>query len=189
MSSLEVKSRSCFRTLHRGSHDFSVVLAQEFETTLKEIVNAKRLSASKVTSLSETAMKCMQNDTQLVSILYRTHKSLSTASKVNSLYVFDAIARAARSQATKKNLSSKSETGNAATFLSKLESILDSLFEDMASISSSSAKVSDPSQTALTLDPYNPHYPRPRRFPYNIDSLPRTGALLHAIYSYFVPVV
>lgn len=82
-------------------------------------------------------------------MLYRTHKSLSTSAKVNSLYVFDAIARAAKSQVNKKSLSADRHTGkgNAATFLSKLQAVLDGLFQDMAAISSSSTKVSNPRST------------------------------------------
>ncbi|CAK5267655.1 unnamed protein product [Mycena citricolor] len=67
----------------------------EFETALKEVVNAKRLSASKMNNLTEIALKSMADDTQLVSILFRTHKSLQSAAKISSLYVFDALARAA----------------------------------------------------------------------------------------------
>ncbi|KZP25522.1 hypothetical protein FIBSPDRAFT_855700 [Athelia psychrophila] len=104
-----------------------------FEKTLKEVVGAKRVSASKMTSLTESALKSMDNDTQLVSILYRTHKSLPTPGKVSSLYAFDALARAARSKVTKYNLTGdvNSEKGNCATFLLKIEGVLDGLFQDM----------------------------------------------------------
>lgn len=138
---------------------------QAFESTLKEVVQAKRLSASKMSTLTDIALKCMevrvyssivcsrvltfssrqsQQDTQLVSILYRTHKSLSTSAKVPSLYAFDALARAARSQVNKHNLTAdtSSERGNCATFLLKVEGVLDGLFQDMVSSGSSEAKVS-----------------------------------------------
>ncbi|KAJ3786967.1 hypothetical protein GGU10DRAFT_350191 [Lentinula aff. detonsa] len=106
---------------------------EEFESTLKELVQAKRLSASKMTKLTELAMKLMKDDTQLVSILYRTHKSLSASAKVSSLYVFDALARAAKHQVNKQNLFSDINAleGNCATFLLKLQGILDGLFKDM----------------------------------------------------------
>jgi len=139
-----------------------------FESALKEVVLAKRLSASKMGKLTELAMKAMevrtsslcftlglselivtfprsqQNDTQLVSILYRTHKTLPTASKVSSLYAFDALSRAARSQVNKDGLTGdiNSEKGNCATFLLKVEGVLEGLFNDPISTGSPEAKVS-----------------------------------------------
>lgn len=85
-----------------------------------------------------------QADTQLVSILYRTHKSLPTPAKVSSLYVFDALSRAARSQVNKQGLTGdiNSEKGNAATFLLKVEGVLEGLFQDMIMTGSSESKVS-----------------------------------------------
>jgi len=141
-----------------------------FESTLKEVVHAKRLSASKMGKLTDIALKSMevrtafvplhntlitnllffrsqlfqQNDTQLVSILYRTHKSLPTTAKVSSLYAFDALSRAARSQANKQGLTGdiNSEKGNCATFLLKVEGVLDGLFQDMISAGNPETKVS-----------------------------------------------
>ncbi|KAI0769204.1 hypothetical protein BC629DRAFT_1292195, partial [Irpex lacteus] len=106
---------------------------QEFETTLKEVVNAKRLSASKVEKLNQLALKLMEHDTQLVSTLYRTHKSSSGTHKINSLYVFDALARAARHQVDKHKLDVHAIVGNCATFLVKMEGVLDGLFQDILS--------------------------------------------------------
>jgi protein NRD1 len=85
-----------------------------------------------------------QDDTQLVSILYRTHKQLSAASKINSLYAFDALARAARSQVNKHNMAGdlNTEPGNCATFLLKVEGVLDGLFQDMLKVNHPEAKVS-----------------------------------------------
>lgn len=84
-----------------------------------------------------------QNDTQLVSILYRTHKSLPIAGKISSLYAFDALARAARSKVTKHNLTAdvNSEKGNCATFLLRVEAVLDGLFQDMVVTGNSETKV------------------------------------------------
>ncbi|KAJ7696564.1 hypothetical protein B0H17DRAFT_1053707 [Mycena rosella] len=121
----------------------------EFETALKEIVHAKRLSASKMNNLTEIALRSMENDTQLVSILYRTHKSLQPPAKVSSLYVFDALARAARSQAVKQNLTGdiNSGKGNCATFLLKVEGVLEGLFQDMIAAAAPESKVSSTTQT------------------------------------------
>ncbi|KZV96806.1 hypothetical protein EXIGLDRAFT_608803 [Exidia glandulosa HHB12029] len=109
--------------------------AQEFEPLLKEVVTAKRLSASKISKLTDIALKGMENDTQLVSILYRTHKSLPASSKVSSLYVFDALSRAARSFANKNGIVGdiQAPLGNCATFLLKVEGVLDGLIQDLMS--------------------------------------------------------
>jgi protein NRD1 len=94
--------------------------------------------------LTVTPPRSQQNDTQLVSILYRTHKTLPTASKVSSLYAFDALSRAARSQVNKHGLTGdiNSEKGNCATFLLKVEGVLDGLFNDLISTGSPETKVS-----------------------------------------------
>lgn len=115
---------------------------ESFEGLLKELVNAKRLSASGMNTLTDKAMTLMENDTQLISILYRTHKTLSPTSKIHSLYTFDALARAARSKVNKLGLSGdiNAEKGNCATFLLKMDGILDSLILDMMSSEKPEAK-------------------------------------------------
>lgn len=74
--------------------------------------------------------------------MYRTHKSLPASCKISSLYVFDALARAARQQATKHNLSERHTTGNCATFLLKVAGVLEGLFQDMLATRLPEAKVS-----------------------------------------------
>ncbi|KAH9479400.1 Protein NRD1 [Psilocybe cubensis] len=118
-------------------------LPEEFESILKEAVNSKRLSASKITNLTEIAMRNMEHDTQLVSVLYRNHKSLPTAAaKVASLYIFDALARAAKHHATKHNLSGDAFThpGNSASFLFKMGGVVEGLFQDMLATQSPETK-------------------------------------------------
>ncbi|KAG6381677.1 hypothetical protein JVT61DRAFT_278 [Boletus reticuloceps] len=115
---------------------------EDFENTLKEVVGAKRLSASKMNRLTEIAMKSLEDDTKLVAILYRTHNSLPSSAKVSSLYAFDALARAARSLVNKRGITGDVNLakGNPATFLLKIEGVLDGLFRDMVSLNSSEAK-------------------------------------------------
>ena len=86
----------------------------------------------------------MQHDTQMVSVMYRTHKGLSSNSKVCSLYAFDALARAARHQVNKHNMVAdvNSEKGNCATFLLKIQGVLDGLFEDLIASGNAELKVS-----------------------------------------------
>ncbi|KAG6836772.1 hypothetical protein H0H93_003550 [Arthromyces matolae] len=110
-----------------------------------------------MSNLTDIAMKAMENDTQLVSTLYRTHKSLPPTAKVSSLYVFDALSRAAKHHANKHGVSGDSDSGtsNCATFLLKIESVLEGLFEDMMTVGSSEAKWLAPAIVAM-LTVYSP---------------------------------
>jgi hypothetical protein len=75
-------------------------------------------------------------------MLYRTHKSLEPQFKVPSLYAFDALARAARTHALKYGFTGDAQRGNGATFLLKLEAVLEGLFHDMMGSDVSEGKVS-----------------------------------------------
>ena len=77
----------------------------------------------------------MQNDTELVLVLFKTHRGLAPSQKVSSLYVFDALVRAAHSHVVKHSVVADSTPGkgNAVTFLAKIEGIVEGLFEDMIS--------------------------------------------------------
>ncbi|CAE6499364.1 unnamed protein product [Rhizoctonia solani] len=104
----------------------------EFETQLKTVVTSKRLSSSKMAALTELAVENMHLDTQMISLMYRTHKGLPTVNKISSLYVFDSVARAAHRTKSKRGLvADLNSTGNAASFLVRLEGMLDGLVEDM----------------------------------------------------------
>jgi protein NRD1 len=85
-----------------------------------------------------------QNDMELVLVLFKTHKGLAPSQKVSSLYVFDALVRAAHSHVVKHSVVADSAPGkgNAATFLAKIEGIVEGLFEDMMSSGASGAEVS-----------------------------------------------
>ncbi|KAH9967246.1 hypothetical protein BC827DRAFT_1172499 [Russula dissimulans] len=113
---------------------------EEFESALRDVVSTKRVSLSKMNKLSEVAKKCFENDVQMVSMLYRTHKALQPQFKVPSLYAFDALAREARSHALKHGVTGDAQSGNSATFLLKLEAVLDGLFQDMMSCGVSEGK-------------------------------------------------
>lgn len=89
----------------------------------------------------------------MVSMLYRTHKSLQPQYKVPSLYAFDALARAARSHALKHGFTGDAQSGNSATFLLKLEAVLEGLFQDMMSNGVSEGKVSKASTADLPITP------------------------------------
>ncbi|KAI0317157.1 hypothetical protein OF83DRAFT_174914 [Amylostereum chailletii] len=105
----------------------------EFEPALKEVVNAKRISASRMKDVTDMGLGLMQHDTQLVSVLYRTHKSCKSQPKIHSLYVVDSLARAARRYADKHGQTgdANASPGTCATFMLKLENVLDGFFQEM----------------------------------------------------------
>lgn len=77
-------------------------------------------------------------------MLFKTHKGLAASQKISSLYVFDALVRAAHNYVVKHSVVADSTTGkgNAATFLAKIEGIVEGLFEDMISSGAPEAQVS-----------------------------------------------
>jgi hypothetical protein len=87
----------------------------------------------------------------MVSTLYRTHKALQPQFKVPSLYAFDALARAARGHSTKHGFAGDSQPGNSATFLLKLEAILEGLFRDMMGPDVPEGKVSNTHTVTLLI--------------------------------------
>ncbi|GFZ45037.1 hypothetical protein JCM24511_02763 [Saitozyma sp. JCM 24511] len=102
---------------------------KSWSSLLETTVLAPRLSGSKVQSLSSSALALSASgqDTELVTIFYKLNGSLPPGgqSRVSSLYVFDAIARAARSAAGK----GKGKAGGAATgaggLVNKMEGVVD----------------------------------------------------------------
>lgn len=59
MATIEVRTPSWIHITHVDAST-RPPQSQEFETALKEVVTAKRLSQSKMTSLTEIALKCME---------------------------------------------------------------------------------------------------------------------------------
>jgi hypothetical protein len=74
--------------------------------------------------------------------------------KINSLYVFDNISRAARSAAKKNNQSIKElapdKPGNAGSLLFKMQGILDSIIQDMVSLAAQEPMVRELRLTQVT---------------------------------------
>lgn len=80
-----------------------------------------------------------QHDTHIISILYKTHRSLSPKStqKINSLYTFNALATTAKTMvdkgvARKGDANAELGAGFATGFLNKMEGVLEGLVSDMA---------------------------------------------------------
>lgn len=99
-------------------------------------MRAPRLSGSKVTELKEMSSKLVAHDHHIVTSLLRLNTSLPPAStmRISNLYVFDAIARAAKSDIQKgigRTVSNERGKGTQAGLLSKMEGVVDSIVEGM----------------------------------------------------------
>lgn len=103
---------------------------------LQATVTAPRLSGSKVQTLTSLALKLAEQvpsqDTPLVTSFYKINASLPSAStsRISSLYVFDAIARGARTAATggggKEGKGKGKESAGALGLVTKLEGVVES---------------------------------------------------------------
>lgn len=107
-----------------------------FDALLHDTLAAPRLSASKVAQLSRLALHHVAHDHHIVTTLYKLNAALPPAShsRISSLYVFDAIARAAQSAASKgvgKELTNERGKGTQATLLRKLEGVVASWLDGM----------------------------------------------------------
>lgn len=102
---------------------------------LDRTVRSPRLSGSKVKELQEAALKLVAHDHHLVTSLLKLNTSLPAAStqRISSLYVFDAIARAAKSASKADPHATNTERGRGtpASLLAKMEGVVDSWVEGM----------------------------------------------------------
>ncbi|KAE8538913.1 hypothetical protein D1P53_005281 [Cryptococcus gattii VGV] len=108
----------------------------EFHSLLQDTLAAPRLSASKVTHLSRLALHNVAHDHAIVTTLYKLNAALPSASqsRISSLYVFDAIARAAKSAVNKgvgKGRTNERGKGTQASLLLKLEGVVASWVDGM----------------------------------------------------------
>lgn len=108
----------------------------EFHSLLQDTLAAPRLSASKVTHISRLALHNVAHDHAIVTTLYKLNAALPPASqpRISSLYVFDAIARAAKSAVNKgvgKELTNERGKGTLASLLLKLEGVVASWVDGM----------------------------------------------------------
>jgi protein NRD1 len=106
---------------------------QAFDTLLEKTVVSTRLSGSKVKELQELALKAVAHDHHLVTSLLKLNTSLppASSSRISSLYVFDAIARAAKSASKGTHVSTERGRGTPAGLLAKMEGVADEWIQGM----------------------------------------------------------
>ncbi|KAK4684594.1 hypothetical protein P7C73_g5584, partial [Tremellales sp. Uapishka_1] len=104
---------------------------KSFDALLEATIKAPRLSGTKVKELSDQSMRLVANDHHIVTTFFRLNASLppATQSRISSLYVFDAISRAARSAVHKgvgKEVRHERGKGSQAGLLLKMEGVVES---------------------------------------------------------------
>ncbi|WVQ73288.1 hypothetical protein IAR50_002856 [Cryptococcus sp. DSM 104548] len=129
---------------------------KEFTTLLSTTINAPRLSASKVTTLANSAQFLATEAQQIIAVFYKLNSSLPPASqaRVSSLYVFDAIARACKGKPKEK-----AEGGERARakMLSKLEGVAASWVKGMTDDGKRGVWVEGKEKTRKVIDIWQKH--------------------------------
>ncbi|GAA5941786.1 hypothetical protein JCM3775_000105 [Rhodotorula graminis] len=74
---------------------------EDFDRQVKGLTTKGKLSSSLLQGVVDAAIHNIQNDSRIISILYKHHKKASAANKLTSLYLVDGIAREARSRQKK----------------------------------------------------------------------------------------
>ncbi|WWC70919.1 uncharacterized protein I206_104871 [Kwoniella pini CBS 10737] len=109
---------------------------KEFDKLLAATINAPRLSGSKVQKLASLSSELVKEDHHIVTTFFKLNASLAPASqsRISSLYVFDAIAREAKTQINKgvgTQVTKERGKGTQAGLLLKLEGVVDSWIEGL----------------------------------------------------------
>ncbi|GAA5994250.1 hypothetical protein JCM5350_001822 [Sporobolomyces pararoseus] len=122
---------------------------EALDTQVKTVISKNKLSSSAVDSIVKAALENVSSDTSLITLLYRHHKKAAPTHKLTSLYLIDAIARAARSKYKKEGKAKQQEeptttpkdqppesessagTGTCGSFLKKLEGLLSKIVLDV----------------------------------------------------------
>ncbi|GAA5943553.1 Nrd1 complex RNA-binding subunit [Sporobolomyces koalae] len=114
---------------------------------IKAVIAKNKLSSSLVEQIVSLALDNIQNDTALITLVYRHHKKAHPNHKLTSLYLVDAIARGAKSRLKKQQQAertaaasttptddpppSTTEVGTDASFLKKLDGLLSKIVLDV----------------------------------------------------------
>lgn len=106
----------------------------EFESILKELqtLKAPGVSGSRIKKLTDLAVKNVQDESQLITILYSNCKATPSSHKLGTLYVVDSIVRIYMDEAKKQNqeISSSAPDGTFAAGVYKISELVESLVDD-----------------------------------------------------------
>ncbi|GAA5961998.1 hypothetical protein JCM3765_007191 [Sporobolomyces pararoseus] len=122
---------------------------EALDSQVKSVISKNKLSSSAVDSIVQAALDNVSSDTALITLLYRHHKKATPTHKLTSLYLIDAIARAARSKYKKEGKAKQQEessttpkdeppqpetsagSGTCGSFLKKIEGLLSKIVLDV----------------------------------------------------------
>ncbi|CCE86987.1 Piso0_005512 [Millerozyma farinosa CBS 7064] len=118
---------------------------EQFESILKEIstLKAPGVSGSRIKKLSEIAIKNVNEESKLITILYSNCKATPSSHKLGSLYVVDAIVRAYIEEAKKLNeeISPSAPEGTYASAVCKVSELIESLIDDALELTVSKSQI------------------------------------------------
>ena len=138
---------------------YALVMAQvaNFEQALNALLDSKNtsISASKIKNLTSLAISnvkvhsCVvnktrlirQNNSEVITVLFKFFKSCPPDYKLSVLYVVDSISRAARDEHKKKEKPGEVGDGTYGEYLTKVSAILEALVDDMMAVAAEDHKV------------------------------------------------
>lgn len=107
---------------------------EEFESILKELptLKAPGVSGTRIKKLTELAVKNIDQESSLITLLYSNCKAAPSSHKLGTLYVVDSIVRAYLEEAKKQNqvVESLAPEGTFASGVFKISELIESLIDD-----------------------------------------------------------
>lgn len=129
----------------------------DFEQALNALLDSKNtsISASKIKNLTSLAISNVkvhkrvvekaplikQNNSEVITVLFKFFKSCPPDYKLSVLYVVDSISRAARDEHKKKEKPGEVGDGTFGEYLTKVAAILEALVDDMMAVAPEDHKV------------------------------------------------
>lgn len=108
--------------------------SEQFDSILKELptLKAPGVSGSRIKKLTDIAVKNVNDESQLITLLYSNCKATPSSHKLGSLYVVDSIVRVYMDEAKKQNqeINSSSPDGTFAAGVYKISELIESLVDD-----------------------------------------------------------
>lgn len=107
---------------------------EQFDSILKELptLKAPGVSGSRIKKLTDLAVKNVNDESQLITLLYSNCKATPSSHKLGTLYVVDSIVRIYMDEAKKQNqeIDSSSPDGTYAAGVYKISELIESLVDD-----------------------------------------------------------
>ncbi|KAK6458790.1 uncharacterized protein RJT20DRAFT_123879 [Scheffersomyces xylosifermentans] len=119
-------------------------VVQEFETIIKELptLKAPGVSGTRIKKLTDLALKNVDQESNLITILYSNCKAAPSSHKLGTLYVVDSIVRGYTEEAKKQNqkIDASAPEGTPASAVFKISELIESLIDDALELSISTSQ-------------------------------------------------